>query len=121
MLIKLIAKPIGQAIGRNIVESHEEGKALLDAQLRALSPRQRLLFDGQFGPAARGVGAAYACALLGGSHYLYLGNTAKQVLFWLTAGGFFCWWLLDLVRMYFLVEEANRNTAFEIIKNLPAV
>lgn len=51
-----------------------------------------------------------------GSHYLYLGRPATQVLFWLTLGGLLLWWLADLFRIPALVARRNRRSANELLR-----
>ena len=44
------------------------------------------------------------------SHYWYLGDFKKQLLFWLTVGGCGCWFIQDLLRMPVLVRQFNEKT-----------
>ena len=59
----------------------------------------------------KSTGLAYLLWWLLGSHYAYLGEWGKQILFWFTAGGLLLWGLADLFRMPGLVREANAKIA----------
>jgi hypothetical protein len=48
-------------------------------------------------------------------HYLYLRNHLKQAFFFLSCGGLFLWWLVDLFRIPRLTEMENRKTARRIL------
>ncbi len=51
-------------------------------------------------------------------HYLYSRRVFSQILFTLTCGGFFIWWLADIFRMPQIVAEENRKAARKILKKL---
>lgn len=51
-------------------------------------------------------------------HYLYSKRIFRQILFSLTCGGLFLWWLVDLFRMPQIVAEENRKSARKILKKL---
>jgi len=48
------------------------------------------------------------------SHYGYLQNWSRQILFWVTGGGLLVWWLIDLIRLPAIVKAHNDKVAFEI-------
>lgn len=50
---------------------------------------------------------AYVLWAAVGAHYVYLGKRRDQRLFVLTLGGLGVWWLLDVVRIPRLVDDAN--------------
>ncbi len=50
---------------------------------------------------------AYLFWLFFGAHYLYFRRPGTQLLFWLTAGGFGIWALIDLFRIPGMVDEQN--------------
>ena len=52
-------------------------------------------------------GKAYLFYFFFGAHYAYLGNWGKQVLFWITFGGFFIWAFIDLFTLSGIVEKHN--------------
>lgn len=51
-------------------------------------------------------------------HYLYSKRIFKQLIFTVTCGGIFIWWLVDLFRMPQIVAEENRKSARKILKRL---
>ena len=51
-------------------------------------------------------------------HYAYNKKIGLQFVFWLTLGGFFIWWFIDLLRMPSIVNEANDQIAREIVQTL---
>lgn len=53
-------------------------------------------------------GTAYLFFFLFGAHYIYLGQIGKQILFWVTLGGFGIWALID---MFTLGDKVNRANA----------
>lgn len=55
----------------------------------------------------KSVGTAYLFLLLVGAHYAYLNKWALQILFWITLGGFFIWWLIDLLLLRAKVHKHN--------------
>jgi hypothetical protein len=58
---------------------------------------------------------AYLAWFLLGWHYLYLKRVGLQIAFWITAGGFFVWWIIDLFRVSGLVDRMNEDTARKLM------
>ena len=50
---------------------------------------------------------AYLLWFFLGAHYFYLNKPGKQILFYLTLGGFGIWMLIDLFRISGMVERYN--------------
>lgn len=48
------------------------------------------------------------------AHYLYLGKPGLQLLYWLTAGGFGIWFLIDLFTMESKIKNHNMPIFMEI-------
>lgn len=52
------------------------------------------------------------------THYAFLGKWQMQFLFWLSLGGCFIWWIIDIFRIKKIVNNANvelqNNILFEI-------
>lgn len=67
---------------------------------------------------AKNLGTAYLLWFLLGWHYAYLGRWGWQILFWLTAGGFFIWWFIDLFRLPKLIAQYNEDVATAIMRDL---
>ena len=51
-------------------------------------------------------------------HYLYVERYAMQVLFWLTLGGMFIWYILDGFLMFMVVDVYNRKLSMQILDEL---
>ncbi|MBU2643525.1 TM2 domain-containing protein [bacterium] len=51
-------------------------------------------------------------------HYLYSRHLIKQFLFFLTCGGLFLWWFVDLFRMPQIIKEENRKSARKILRKM---
>lgn len=51
-------------------------------------------------------------------HYLYMKKPFRQTLFFLTCGGVFLWWLVDLFRIPEMVRQENRNIARKQLRKL---
>lgn len=114
MLIRLI----GRSIGRKIVKNWEDGNKQIEGLVSGLSESQRVKFDDLVKERKKNVSTAYLCWIFYGSHYLYTGKPVKQLMFWLTFGGLFAWWFLDLFLMAFVVDSANRKIKMQIIEEL---
>jgi hypothetical protein len=56
-----------------------------------------------------------------GWHYAYLRKWGVQFLFWVSAGGFLMWWLVDLFRVASMVRDYNKGVAIEVLRDLRAV
>ena len=55
---------------------------------------------------------------LGALYYAYNKKIGLQFVFWITFGGGLIWWIVDLFRMPFIVEQANSQIAREIAQTL---
>jgi hypothetical protein len=64
---------------------------------------------------------AYLLWLFLGWHYAYLGRWGVQLLFWLTLGGLFLWWLVDLVRVPGMVARYNEDVAMAVMRDLAVI
>lgn len=60
---------------------------------------------------------AYFSWVLVGFHYAYLGKWGVQLVFWLTCGGLFIWYFIDIFRIPGLVDNKNREIAVEALKD----
>jgi len=64
---------------------------------------------------------AYILWPLLGFHYLYLGRIGLQLIYWLTAGGFGIWMLIDIFRIPGLVERKNEAILRELMAHYQSV
>lgn len=70
----------------------------------------------------RSVTLAYVCLLFfPGTHYAFLGRWQMQVLFWLTLGGAFVWWIVDLFRLPKLVNQTNFHYQQKVLMEVNSV
>lgn len=69
----------------------------------------------------RSVSTAYLLFLFLGAHYAYQGRWGMQILFWMTVGGFFIWWLVDLFRLYGVINNYNKDLALDVMRNLKSI
>jgi succinate dehydrogenase hydrophobic anchor subunit len=74
-------------------------------------------FQIDFEDKKKSLGTSYIMMIFLGSHYAYLGNWSKCILFWFTLLfliGFF-WAFVDLFRMKTIVTDYNNKLAQRII------
>lgn len=90
-------------------------------ELARLSAQKQQEFLEEYQRGAKSTGTTYLLWLFLGWHYAYLGQWGKQWLFWLTAGGFFFWWFIDLFRVPKLVDNYNKDRATDVMRNLKAI
>lgn len=95
--------------------------SMVRSELSRLSPEQQEEFLEEYSRKAKSVGTAYVVWILLGWHYVYLGRWGMQILFWITSGGLFCWWLIDAFRLPGLIREYNKDVATNAMRALKAV
>lgn len=99
----------------------KELPATVREALSKLPPVLRNEFYEEYHIQNRQVGISYLLWLIPppfSCHYLYIRRRFTQILYSLTCGGLFLWWIVDLFRIPKLVEEDNRKTAKRILKKL---
>lgn len=102
-------------------EPQEDLPATVREALSKLPPVLRDEFHEEYQIQIRSVAISYLLWLIPpplSCHYLYTKRVFKQLLFSLTCGGIFIWWLVDLFRMPQIVAEENRKSARKILKRL---
>lgn len=55
------------------------------------------------------------------THYAFIGKWQLQVLFWITLGGGFIWWLVDFFRIKQLVKEKNHNIQSQVLRDVHSI
>ncbi len=71
-------------------------------------PEKQLKFQQFYLKRKRSLKLAYVCLIFfPGTHYAFLGSWQMQILFWLTCGGGFIWWLTDMFRLPGLIKQNN--------------
>ncbi len=51
-------------------------------------------------------------------HYFYNRRILMQILYFITCGGVFIWWIVDFFRIPQIVQEENRKTARKFLKKM---
>ncbi len=95
--------------------------AMVRNELAKLSAQKQEEFVEEYLRKRKGSGMAYLCWLILGLHYGYLRKWGLQIVFWLTGGGLFIWWLIDLFRIPGLIGDFNKDVATDVMRNLKAV
>jgi TM2 domain-containing membrane protein YozV len=90
-------------------------------ELSRLTERQQTTFNEEYQRKAKSMGVAYLFLLCLGWHYAYLGRWGTQILYWLTAGGFGLWIIIDLFRLASVVQDYNKTVAVNVMKDLRAI
>ena len=86
-----------------------------------LPPVLREEFYEEYALAERKTGLSYLFWLIPppfSCHYLYNNRILTQILYFLTCGGIFIWWIVDFFRIPQIVKEENRKTARKNLKKM---
>ncbi len=108
----------GNLIPDSIVKSLP---AMVRNELVKLSAQKQEEFVEEFRRKSKSVGTGYLLWFLLGCHYLYVGKWAIQIIFWLTLGGLWVWWLVDLFRVPRLVGDYNKDVSVDVLRNLKTI
>lgn len=95
--------------------------AMVRNELVKLPAQKQEEFVEEYRRKAKSVGIAYILWLFLGLHYVYLRKWGIQILFWLTSGGLFIWWLIDAFRIPGIIRDYNKDVAVDILRNLKAI
>lgn len=95
--------------------------AMVRNELGKMSAQKQEEFIEEYKRKTKSIGFAYALWLFLGWHYAYTNKWGLQVLFWLTFGGFFLWWIIDLFRIARIVKNYNKDIATDVMRNLKAI
>lgn len=98
--------------------SMEKFPAMVRNELSKMSDQKREEFLEEYSRKEKAVEVAYLCWFFFGFHYAYMGQWGLQVLHWVTSGGAFVWWGIDLFRIPGMIKDQNRDIAVEILRNL---
>ena len=90
-------------------------------ELSKLSAQKQEEFMEEYRRKARSTGTAYVLWFFLGWHYVYLRRWGIQILYWVTAAGFFIWAVVDLFRLPGLVRDYNKDVATDVLRNLKAI
>ena len=96
--------------------------AMVRSSLAELSAQKQSEFLEEYKRKQKSLGIAYLFGIfIFAMHYGYLRKWGLQIVFWLTGGGFFIWWFIDLFRMSSLVKTYNKDVAVDTLRNLKAI
>ncbi|PKQ63740.1 TM2 domain-containing protein [Raineya orbicola] len=96
--------------------------SMVKNELAKLPAQKQEEFVEEYKRKAKSVGIAYLFLIvILAMHYGYLRKWGLQIVFWLTGGGFFIWWLIDLFRLPGLVKNYNKDIAIDTMRNLKAM
>lgn len=96
--------------------------SMVKNELAKMSAQKQEEFVEEFKRKAKSLGIAYLFLIIVlAMHYGYLRKWGLQVVFWLTGGGFFIWWFIDLFRLPGLVKNYNKDIATDTMRNLKAM
>jgi len=73
-------------------------------------------FVEEFRKRKKSLGLAFVLWTMG-FHRAYLGQIWLTLLFLATLGGFFAWWIIDLLRLSRIVGERNRSIAIDVLRD----
>ena len=83
--------------------------------LNELTPAQKNYVMNRLAAKEKDISVAYLCCFFC-IHYFYLRKPVRNILYWITYGGFFIWAIIDLFRMKSLVEKCNETIVQKLIQ-----
>jgi len=96
--------------------------SMVKNELAKMPAQKQEEFVEEYKRKVKSVGIAYLFLIvILAMHYGYLRKWGLQIVFWLTGGGFFIWWLIDLFRLAGLVKDYNKDVAMDTMRNLKAI
>ncbi len=122
-LVALVVWIVVRNLGREAVPEGAPGESppVLRQAVLAMTEAQRETFLAEYKRKRKSPLVTWILTLLLGLHYVYLGRWGKALLFWVTFGGIFMWWLLDLCRPRQLTNEVNADIASEVLRTVGAL
>src|SRR4051794_25807713 len=82
-----------------------------------MDPSSQMAFFNEYEQKRKSVAVGYLTWLIG-FHYLYARKVGVQFAFWLTAGGFWIWYIADLFRLPAIIRSANEQIARQSLQTL---
>jgi hypothetical protein len=95
--------------------------AMVRNELAKLSSQKQEEFLEEYERKEKSIFVGYILWLLLGWHYAYQKKWGIQILFWITGGGLFIWWLIDIFRVHGMINNYNKDKAIEVMRNLRAI
>jgi len=87
-------------------------------QLKKMSEEEQLAFAADYKLKAKSGGAMLALAILFPIQLFLLGKVGLGILYFLTGGGFFVWWIIEIFLTPGRVRQYNEALAAEAIGNI---
>jgi hypothetical protein len=100
---------------------HNTLPATVREAIAKLPPVLKEEFFEEYSLAKRKTGLSYLFWLIPppfSCHYLYNNRVLTQILYFLTCGGIFIWWLVDFFRLPQIVQDENRKIARKFLKKM---
>jgi TM2 domain-containing membrane protein YozV len=88
------------------------------SSLAQMNPEQQLIFEEDYLKKMKNPTTLLLLAILFPIHYFLLGQTGKGVLFLLTGGGVYVWYIIDWFRIKGMVNEFNEEIAKTLIRDM---
>jgi hypothetical protein len=96
--------------------------SMVKNELAKMPAQRQEEFVEEYKRKAKSLGIAYLFLIVVlAMHYGYLRKWGLQIVFWLTGGGFFIWWFIDIFRLPGLVKNYNKDIATEVMRNLKSI
>lgn len=92
-----------------------EMPAMVLNNLKNFTEQQQEEFMEEFRRKKKNMAGAYLTWLFG-FHYVYLERWSLFIIFLITLGGFFLWWLIDAFTMKGIVDDKNKDVAAETFR-----
>lgn len=83
-----------------------------------LSEAKQELFYDEFLRKRKTKKMGFILAFLFGFHYIYVRKYGFQILFWVTGGGAFVWWFIDLFRVAGIIKKHNQEVALQAMRDV---
>ena len=90
----------------------------LQEMTRGLDDTSKVIFQTQYSSEKKDRGVATILAVILGCDRFYLGQIGLGILKWITFGGLFFWYFIDIFTAAGRADELNRNKAREIAISL---
>lgn len=94
--------------------------SMIRNEISKLSAQKQEEFIEEFKRKTKSIGAAYAFWLFG-LHYAYLGKWGMLVAYFLTAGGFLIWVVVDAFRIPGMIRDLNKDIGTDIFRTMKAI
>ena len=83
-----------------------------------MTEQQKLAFESEYNKKAKSVGPYVFLAIVCPIQFILLGKVALQIVFTLTLGGFFVWYIIEWFLTPKRVREYNETIATDIARNI---